>query len=470
MTEIGTGSTIEQKQTMKINPAQLQKIEILQMTQLELEEKIRIELMENPVLELGEAAGDGYDEYSSAHGETDAYGNDDKHYDGDDQHYDSYDDHDYWDMHGSGGAGAGRDEGIAAFEKFYRTEETLGEYLLKQLGGAGCTDAVRRAAGYIIYSLNDNGYLDTDLDEIAKLASCSAEEAESALSAVQSLDPAGVGARTVEECLCLQLDPADDLYEDAGRVIRGYLRDIAFGNIRAITSSLGISAARLVRIIELIRTLDPKPGQRFSDNMPVQYMEPDVYAGLADGELEVRLAGAQPHLCLSSYYTSLVRSSSDAAVTDYLKERIDSASRLIQNIEQRNRTLLNVAEAVMRRQIHFIELGPKALRPLTMQEIADELDINVSTVSRAVSGKHIHCGGGTYALRQFFTSEVSGMARDSVLERIKELIAGEDPAHPLSDQKIADILSGENIEISRRTVAKYRDSAGILSTSMRKKR
>lgn len=132
--------------------------------------------------------------------------------------------------------------------------------------------------------------------------------------------------------------------------------------------------------------------------------------------------------------------------------------------------MLNVARAVMQRQYNFIEFGPKALRPLTMQEVADELDISVSTVSRAVSGKYIHCGGGTYAIKQFFTSEVGGQARDSVLERIKELISGEDPAHPLSDQKIADILVKEGIDISRRTVAKYRDTAGILSTSMRKSR
>lgn len=463
MAGIGTDIRIEQTQTMKINPAQLQKIEILQMTQLELEEKIRVELMENPVLEIAEAGREERDGYQEAEEYEGMHGNDDL-------PYDSYDDHDYWDAHGTQAAGTDGDEGIAAFERFYRTEETLGEYLLKQLGSTGLPDAVRRAAGYIIYSLNADGYLDTGLDEIAGLASCTAEEAESALAAVQSLDPAGAGARSVEECLCLQLDPEDELYEDAGRVIRDYLRDIAFGNIKAITSSLGIDAARLVRIIELIRTLDPKPGQRFSDNMPVQYMEPDVYAETSEGEIQVHLAGAQPQLCLSSYYTSLVKNSSDAAVTDYLKERISSASRLIQNIEQRNRTLLNVTKAVMQHQISFIELGPKALSPLTMQEIADELGINVSTVSRAVSGKHIHCGGGTYALRQFFTSEVSGMARDSVLERIKELIAGEDPAHPLSDQKIADMLSAEDIEISRRTVAKYRDSAGILSTSMRRKR
>ena len=461
MAGIGTGLTTEQKQTMKINPAQLQKIEILQMTRLELEEKIRIELMENPVLEIAESGRDEYDADAEEHEGPFSI---------DERPYDSYDDHDYWDMHGTQSTGSAGDEGIAAFENFYRTDETLVEYLLKQLGGAGCTGAVKRAAGYIIYSLNADGYLDTELSEISKMASCTPEEAEDALALVQTLDPAGVGARSIEECLCLQLDPDYDLYEDAGKVIRDYLRDIAFGNIKAITAALGISAERLIRIIELIRTLDPKPGQRFSDNMPVQYMEPDVYAETTDGVIEVHLAGSQPRLCLSSYYTSLAKSSSDAAVTDYLKERIDSASGFIRNIEQRNRTLLNVTRAVMQHQVNFIDIGPKAMRPLTMQEIADELDINVSTVSRAVSGKHIHCRGGTYALRQFFTSEVSGVARDSVLERIKELIAGEDPAHPLSDQKIADILSGENIEISRRTVAKYRDAAGILSTPMRKKR
>ena len=466
MAGIGTGLSVEQKQTLRINPAQLQKIEILQMSSLELEEKIRTELMENPVLEISENAKEGIDDRAGEQGQ------DDKYEESDYPSYDSYDDHDYWESHGSRGASSSDNErsGIEAFEDFYRREETLGEYLIKQLGAVRCTDEVRRAAGYVIYSLNDDGYFDTELSEIALMAKCSDEEAEEALKTVQSLDPPGVGAGSVEECLCLQLDPEDELAEDARSVIMRHLREIAYGNIKAITGSLPISAERLVRIIELIRTLDPKPCSRFGDNMPVQYMDPDVYADIIDGEIVIRLAGAQPHLQLSSYYSNLVRSSSDKAVVDYLKERIDSASRFIRNIEQRNNTIMEISRAVMRHQSGFIEFGAKALRPLTMQQIADELDINVSTVSRAVSGKYIHCGGSTYAIKQFFNSEVGGVARDSALESIKELIASEDRSHPLSDQKIADALAGQGLEISRRTVAKYRDEAGIPSASMRKMR
>ena len=466
MTGMGTQLSTEQKQIMKINPAQLQKIEILQMSALELEERIRTELMENPVLEIAESAPEEFAErQNKQEREEDPYS------DYDDMPGDSYDDRDYWDMHGTAaGQTHSQSEGIAEFEKFYRTEETLGEYLLKQLGHVKRTDSVKRAAGYIVYSLNTNGLLDSELSEVADMASCSYEDAEEALAIVQSLDPAGVGARSIEECLCLQLDPDDELTPDTKAVINGYLREIAVGNVRSITRALDISAERLIKIIEVIRTLDPKPCSRFADNLPVQYMNPDVYAELADGDIVVYLAGAQPHLSLSSYYTALVKNSEDPAVIEYLKERIDSASSFIQNIEQRNRTVLNVARAVMEHQRPFFDFGSRALRPLTMQDIADKLDISVSTVSRSISGKHIHCGGSTYAIKQFFSSEVGGQARDSVLERIKELIAEEDPAHPLSDQKIADILGKENIEISRRTVAKYRDAAGILSTSMRKKR
>lgn len=284
MAGIGTGLSTEQKQTLKINPAQLQKIEILQMNALELEEKIRTELMENPVLEIAESGrGEYEDNYDKAESENsrDDY---------QDLPYDSYDDHDYWDHQGAGqSSGTG---GIEAFENFYRTEETLGEYLLKQLGGVKCPDSVKRAAGYIIYSLNSDGFLDTELDEIADLAKCSAEEAESALAVVQSLDPPGVGARSVRECLCLQIDPDHELKEDACKVINDHLKEIALGNIKSITSSLGITAQRLVRIIELIRTLDPKPCAGFTDNMPVQYMNPDVYAQVVDGEIEVTLAGS----------------------------------------------------------------------------------------------------------------------------------------------------------------------------------
>lgn len=466
MAGLGNGLAVGQSQTMKINPAQLQRIEILQMSAAQLEEKIRAEIMENPVLEIAApSAEESNGIREKAEREEFPYHN------YEDLPGDSYDDHDYWDEHGAATyqtyyAG----EGAADFEKFYRTEETLAEYLLKQLGHINCAETVKRAAGYIIYSLNSDGFLVSELSEIADMASCRIEEAESALTIVQSLDPVGVGARNTIECLCLQLDPDDKLSEDAAKIINGYLSEIAVGNIKSITRELNITAERLMRIIEVIRNLDPKPCSRFADNIPVQYMVPDVYAELIDGDVTVYLAGDQPHLCLSSYYSSLVRNSSDPEVITYLKERIESASRLIQNIEQRNRTILNVTGAIMQHQRSFFDYGIKALQPLTMQEIAQELDISVSTVSRAISGKHIYCGGSTYAIKQFFSSEVGGQARNSVLERIKELITGEDPAHPLSDQKIADILVRENIDISRRTVAKYRDSAGILPTTMRRRR
>lgn len=461
MQGLSTSTAIEQKQALIINAAQLQKIEILQMNAIELEEKIRDELMENPVLEISEEAH-SEERYTERIEDNRS----------DDDRYDDYDDD--WDSPSKSAKKTDYSEssipglGVSEFENFYRSEENLTEYLLKQLGTVKCSDEIRRAAGYIVCSLRSDGYLDAELSEIAEMARCTLEEAEEGLSVVHKLDPLGIGARTLEECLCLQLDPSDELTEDAIRVINDHLNEIATGKIKAITDRRKITPERLIRIIERIRTLDPKPGSHFSDNNPVQYMHPDVYATIKDGEMEIWLAGSQPQLCVSTYYSSLIKSSNDAAVTQYLKERIDSASALINNIEQRNSTIIKVSAEILEYQRNFFEFGDMALRPLTMQELADSLEISVSTISRAVSGKNIHCNGKLYPLKKFFVSEIAGMARDTVLERIKELIDQEDKRHPLSDREIAEILSQEGIDISRRTVAKYRDAEGIMSTSMRK--
>ena len=306
-------------------------------------------------------------------------------------------------------------------------------------------------------------------EELEAASENTAEEFEKAIPIVQSMDPAGVAASNLEECLKLQLDPADEMTEDACKVI-GMLTEIAAGNFREVIRSTGITMERLKAIIDLIRKLDPKPGSRFSSGTSQKYITPDVIAEINGEDLVIRVTGRIPHLSLNQYYTDLVRNTEDKDVTKYLRDRIDRANLLIRSIEQRNSTIINVARLILSRQSQFLQNGNNSLKPLSMQEVADEIGVNVSTVSRAVNGKYLKCPAGTFAMKHFFTGEVGGCTRDSILKRIRELIDSEDPAKPLSDQKIADILTSENIEISRRTVAKYRDEAGILPTSSRKKR
>ncbi|MBR2539526.1 MAG: RNA polymerase factor sigma-54 [Mogibacterium sp.] len=434
------GFVTEQKQTMKLSSAQLQMIEILQMSSLELEQRVQNELTENPVLEADEQ----WNSDSSIR-------------------MDSYRES----VHASNAPDDA--EGVAAFDKFYIQEDTLTDHLMKQLHAISCPDNVRRACRFVIYSLDDNGFLDMTPKELEEASENTAEEFAQAIPIVQSMDPAGIAAANLEECLRLQLDPDDEMTEDACKVI-GKLSDIASGNFREVIKQTGITMDRLKAIIEIIRKLDPKPGVRFSSGNAQKYVTPDVLAEIDGGDLVIRTIGRIPHLKLSEYYTDLAKSSDDKEVTKYLRDRIDSANLLIRNIEQRNRTIISVTRSILARQDQFLQNGDKALKPLTMQEVADEIGVNVSTVSRAVNDKYIKCPAGTFALKHFFTGEVAGGTRDSVLKRIKELIAEEDPAKPLSDQKIADILVAENIDISRRTVAKYRDEAWIPPASGRKKR
>lgn len=434
------GFVTEQKQTMKLSSAQLQMIEILQLSALELEQKVQTELTENPVLEADEHWQDENTIRTDTYRES--------------IHYSDNQD---------------SEEGVSAFEKFYIQEDTLTDHLMKQLHAVSCPDNVRRACRFVIYSLDDNGFLDMSPAELEAASENTAEEFEQAVPIVQSMDPAGIAAANLEECLKLQLDPSDELTEDACKVI-GMLKEIAAGNFRDIIKAAGISMERLKAVIELIRSLDPKPGARFSSGNSQKYITPDVVAEMSGDELVIRVTGRIPNLSLNPYYTDLVKSSDNQEVAAYLKERIDRANLLIRGIEQRNSTIINVARLILLRQSQFLQNGENSLKPLSMQEVADEIGVNVSTVSRAVNGKYLKCPAGTYAMKHFFTGEVGGGTRDSILKRIRELIDSEDPAKPLSDQKIADILTSENIEISRRTVAKYRDEAGILPTSARKKR
>lgn len=472
MAGLGIELTTELRQTMKLTPAQLQTVEILQMNAIQLEERVNSELMENPVLEVAEA---GADDPAQAQDKTviDVPGKTtERDLSDETPAFDRYDDHDYWETRGhSWGQGRSADVsgGIADFEKYYQAENTLVDHLMHQLHATKCPDGVRRACRFVIYSLDKNGFLDMGSEELEEASENTAEEFRQAIPIVQSMDPAGIAARNLEECLCLQLDPEDELAEDA-RVIINRLRDISSGKIKAVIRETGITQERLMRILELIKSLDPRPGARFSDGSSQKHITPDVIAEVSGGHASIYMAGSQPHLGLSRYYVELAESTTDEEVRKYLKERIDRAAGLIKNIEQRSNTIISVTRVILEHQNQFLQPGDHTLRPLSMQEVADELEIHVSTVSRAVSGKYLKCPGGTYALRYFFTAEVAGGTRDSILSRIKELIDGEDPEHPLSDQKITDILATEGTEISRRAVAKYRDEAGILSTSQRRKR
>lgn len=461
------GLQFEQSQKQKLTPSQLRTVEILQMSSAELQNKISDELLENPVLEPASPRSEEDDGTAEQILDADnSYDNDyiDKYeeYDRCDQYKNPYDN---W--RGSYGITSGASR-AAEFEAFFKSTETLREHLMNQLMGSICSNQVRDAVEFIIYSLDSNGYLDISFEEIMQDSGHTAQDVSEALAIIRNMNPSGLAAWTLEECLMLQLDDTGKHYTNVRKVVESMLHDVAKGEIKKISRALEVCQEDAAEIISIIKALDPKPGSRFSDGNAIQYVIPDVEIEIISGKAIVHMTDVQPPLSLNNYYCDLLRSTNDKEVIKYLRDRIESANQLISNIEQRKRTIENVTLAILARQRQFLEPGNKILEPLTMQQIADDLNLHVSTVSRAVRDKYIRFPTATYPLKYFFTNEVGGVSRDNIYSKIKSIIALEDRSKPLSDQSISDLLMAQGIRTSRRTVAKYRDSMGILPKSMRK--
>ena len=455
---IGASLELNQKQTIKLTPAQMQAVEILQMSSIELRQKISDELLENPVLEI---------DYPPA-GETDPGQAEYMDYD-----EDSYDDKDRWDGTWSENAGMitndYRGQGAVDFEKYLHSEKTLHEHLSNQLMGIKCSDEIRDAAEIVIYSIDSSGYLEADADELAGVYGVEVTVMENAVSIVRGVDPQGIGYKTLQECLKSQLNASDSMYEQICTVIDNMLSEVARGDLKSITKTVGVSYDQASDICNAIRKLEPKPGMRYSDGSAIQYVSPDVSVELDHGRAYISIYGSQPRLAINEYYQNMYETSGEGEVRDYLKDKIGRVNQLIDNIERRNTTIVNVTRSILEHQEHFLNPGNRVLLPLTMQEVADDLGIHVSTVSRAVNGKYLMLAGSTYSLKYFFSTDVNGSSREDVVQEMRKIISEEDPSKPLSDQKISEILISRGFDISRRTVAKYRDAEGILPKSLRKR-
>jgi RNA polymerase sigma-54 factor len=500
MSEMNIGIQQSLKQELKMTPEMLQSIRILQMNTLELSEYIAQEVETNPVLEemlppteviSSEQLQERMEDRTID--PLDAY-----------DRYDRYERYDYFERSGNSSSGASND--ASDFEKYVHQDETLQEHLLEQLASFRIPERIFRVCEYLIGSLDDDGYLPADeewldaerdmsaddnrlkhqgdslnnngLNERSEL---SQDEYNQALELLQGMDPIGVGARNLPECLKLQLKERGALTPQLQALIDTMLEDIASNQIGKIAKMLGIRKMEARDLVGIIRDLEPKPGRRFSDGQAVPFLVPDVIVEKIGNQLHVRLNDdATPRLQLSGYYRDLLaRNKRDREVSTYLSDKFRSAEYLMQGVRQRGDTLLRITEAIVAHQSTFFEPGNKFLSPLTMQELADELELNVSTVSRAIDGKYMECDGGIFSLRHFFGSGVTLSNNDSnesdaissvaVHQMIVDLINDEDKTHPLSDQKIADWLIANGVHISRRTVAKYREAEGIESTSKRKK-
>ena len=471
---LDTSQQMRTDMRMRMAPRMIQSMEILQLPWLALQERIDQELIENPLLEdLRESvAPEGQVEEPPAEEDEKA------------AEPDGFDDWDNWDtsqeMHRPS-RGALMDESDRkhdAMQNMASRPQSLHDYLNQQLSFPDISPVVRSLAEYIVSNLDENGYLSgMDIPDIVRDAggAVAFADAELALSLVQKLDPPGVGARDLRECLLLQLTP-ENPHADVLRVlISDHLDDIQQNRLPTIEKKTGLSLAEIKDGLEQLRRLNPKPGARFNPET-AQYVVPDLIVEPDDhGDYQVRLVDEHaPQLTISRRYQRMLKDrDGDPAARAFIQKKIQSARWLIESIEQRRNTLLKVATAIIAHQRDFLDKGPEAIQPLKMQQIADLVGVHVTTVSRAVDDKWVQTPRGIFSLKRFFgggtiSADGEEIAWDTIKQKLTEIIAKEDKSKPLSDEEIVEELGRQGLTVARRTVTKYRKAMRIPSSRQRR--
>lgn len=473
-------------QSLLMTPQLQQAIKLLQLGRLEYKEAIEKELLENPILEEVRESGDSGEsatpsnEFEGGAGEAqdtqipvevEAQVNTPEGPADHESYLESFSD-----AHGSSSArGQGESDDRSPLEASVSRAETLQEYLLNQLRMADVAPEDQPIALQILGNLDKNGYLCSSYEELAKEAGCSVEDVIRVIEIFRGFDPAGVGARDLGECLLIQLENMEMGSALPARIVRDHLDKLERRKYDQIAKVEKVTVQEVYRAVSVIRTLEPRPGRQFADEA-TRYVVPDIYVQKVAGEYVITLnEEGLPRLRVSPYYMQLLKSGEYGNNPNrvYLNERLKAASWLIKSIHQRQQTIYKVTESIMKFQREFLDLGIERLKPLVLKDVADDIGMHESTVSRVTTNKYVHTPQGVFELKFFFTSGIKSAEGDlsssSIKEKIKNLIAAEDQQNPISDQQIVDILKKDNIDIARRTVAKYREGLGILSSSKRKK-
>lgn len=464
---LGYGLSLEQTQKLIMTPELRQAITILQLSALDLSTYVEEQLLENPLLENLEESMD-----SKVEAEPPAVVEESPAIDKWEVDWQDY-------VHDQDENRVRQERVITEdkqrFDPFVAAAPTLLEHLLEQLHVQKVTCSLE-VAEYIVGNLNEKGYLTVSIEDVAREIDVSQGEAEKALAAVQSLDPLGVGARNLEECLLLQLPILPDCPPELPEFIK-HLEDLAAGRLQRIAHSLKISLSRVQELADFIRKLDPKPGLRFSGPGEVRYIVPDVVIEEIEGEFIILVNDITvPRLGVNKAYRDALSQEEGSDTRKFVEQKLNAAAWLIRSIEQRRLTLYKVADAIVKWQSDFLRNGIRHLRPLTLRDIAEEIGVHESTVSRATAHKYVQTPRGVFEFKFFFANSMgrgnnndSGVTTDVIKLVLRDIIASENPKSPYSDQKLAEMLKARDMEISRRTVAKYRDELGIGATSVRKR-
>src|ERR1700752_1346311 len=473
----GLKLNLKVSQRQILTPGLVQMVSVLALNRLELREMINQEMIANPVLEEQSeepTQSDNYSDETFLKAETEKVP--------EKPEANPFDEFDvgtffnqYLDSGGDGGRSQEREiSERPSFEKFLSSAAGLTDHLSWQLSVTICSDAVRELAESIIGNLDENGYLTASVEELMQSGKYSQDDLDDALAVVQDFGPIGVGARDLRECLLLQLKAFDPQNTLAQQIVSEHLKQVQLNQLKEIARAVNRPIEVVKRTLDTIKKLDPRPGLRYNKTEP-RLVEPDVYFRKAEGVWQVFLnEDDMPQLRLSPTYRRLLaRDAADRDVRNYVKERFTAAIQLMKNIEQRKHTIQRVCQSILRRQGDFLDYGADHLKPMMIKEVAEEVGVHPSTVSRAVANKYVHTPQGVLELRYFFSESVNGpqgseMSLSSLKRRVKQMIEEEDTSHPLTDEQITKKLSDEGIPVTRRTVAKYREDLRIPSTHRRR--
>ena len=445
---------IAQKQKLILTQIMQQSINVLQMSAYDLREYIEKEFEENPILEADFNLIESKDNIDNT--QLSKYLND------------RYDEN-YNYQHNN--------EDEASVFNFISDKKSLKDYLYEQLGEIKSDIKIKKVVSYMIESLDSRGYLENTLEEICSDLGIDKEKVQNALEILQSLEPCGIGARDLKECLLIQLKSKGILDEIIKEIVLKYLEYIADCKYNYIAKELKITPKEVQAYGDIIKSLEPKPSRGYYTGEEVKFIIPDAYiVKIGDKYNVIMNKDIIPNITINNLYKQEILNGKNKKEVEYVKEKVNDAMGLINDIEQRNNTILKLLECIVKKQKAYFENGQEYLKPMTLRDLADEMALHESTVSRAIKDKYILTSRGTVKIKDLFCNGIvssgingEGVSTNTIKNKIKQLIQLENKNKPLSDQAICDLLKKEHIDISRRTVAKYREELGIKSSSKRKR-
>jgi RNA polymerase sigma-54 factor len=467
----------EMKLAQKLDVRMIQSLKLLPLTTMQLEQRIQEELVQNPMLEEDENAR--LELEAERRREDEARSNNDD--DSSDERNNDFTEAEWLKYLEDGseyssGARQEYDPNVQEIEPTYTYNASLSDHLTEQLGMVVRDDVSREIGEFIIGSINEDGFLELMPEEIAADLDLPAEKVSEVLVLIQTFDPPGVGAIDLRECLLIQLREKEEEGSAAWHIVADHFTNFTQRRFKDIMRALSIDEDELRSAMEIISTLDPRPGASIRDSANAAII-PDIIVDKVDGEYMVMLNDRSvPRLNINAGYRKLLERNSGTPkeTRKYLVDKLNSARWFINSIEQRRTTILRVSTVIVERQRGFLEHGVTHLRPMTLQDVAEEVGVAISTVQRVTSGKYVQTPQGVFELKYFFTQRISAtdgsedLSAKTVKDRMSRLIQEEDSKKPLSDQKITDILNHEGISISRRAIAKYRDELQIPPARHRK--